>query len=209
MRNGQSVSHTPPKRKATFHETGRGQCLLLPSSRPYRRLRRWKPTLRLPTTGAQRLEVARATRRFSGWTPSSPAKPRPSPLNTPSASPTVGHPAFGTPIELPCGTPSAQAGRLTPRRVPDRCAVWGGALPPLRHQAVGGPDFAGAKSDLWRPQPLADRVGTVQLAGLRLDAWPHVLRRGSHKMSDSTSHLLAGVRNVTFPPLSLQADSSK
>lgn len=59
-------------------------------------------------------------------------------------------------------------------------AGWGrGAAPQLLNRSVGAPIAAGT-AIYWRlPRQRADPVGGVRLAGPRLNAWPHVLRRGS------------------------------
>lgn len=79
-----------------------------------------------------------------------------------------------------CSLPlPALAGRQTSPGLPARFQrAGGGALPPLLNRSVGAPIPTRA-GICWRlPRQRADRVGTVRLAGRRLNAWPHNLRCG-------------------------------
>ena len=114
---------------------------------------------------------------LAGWTPAIPFQypiPRPQPADTARQCQRAGNPRSACRC-CRCSRPlPAPAGRRTLPRLPARFQrAGGGALPPLRHRAVGGPFFAGAKNDLRLPRQHIDPVGWVRLAGLRLDAWPH------------------------------------
>lgn len=88
--------------------------------------------------------------------------------------------ALGVAVRAPAAAP---AGRRTPPGLPARLRRSGGVTPsPLLNRSVGAPIAAGA-AICWRhPWQRAEPVGGARLAGRRLNAWPHVLRRGPIKM---------------------------
>ena len=106
--------------------------------------------------------------------------PRPQPADAARQRQRAGNPRSAC-LCCRCSRPlQAPAGRRTPPGLPARFQRVGAGLRP---HCTTGP-WAGlfrfrAGNGLRLPLRQVGRVGTAQLAGLRLNAWPHVLRHGT------------------------------